>query len=215
MFSLISSCSVCLLFLPIRVDGGHIYHTSRFSAAFKKCLNFLCHRNDNDDTDSEFSHSMKMSLSRSSENLQTGIDIALGNVPSMVRNGHQQEARPHLDSPSGPHVGHGGHGQHGHKRNGTELSHLLEAQEKEELEEHHIAELRRQQLPWYQRLCDYCCECIASLLHSKKDSLDSIFWLNRPWIFFITVEFTFLVECFYISLYMTQLLPIATRTEYV
>ena len=116
-------------------------------------------------------------------------------------------------SPSGKHGAHGSK-QHKSKMSASdELSNLLEAQEKEELEEHHIAELRRQQLPWYQRLCDSICECFASLLHSKKDSLDSIFWLNRPWLFFITVEFTFLVECFYISLYMTQLLPIAKHTE--
>jgi Ca2+-binding EF-hand superfamily protein len=71
--------------------------------------------------------------------------------------------------------------------------------------------------PWYERFSNYIRETKETLFqrdkHDINPAIDKIFWLEDPRIFFKAIEFGFLLQCFYISMYLTQLLPMATDTD--
>jgi hypothetical protein len=49
---------------------------------------------------------------------------------------------------------------------------------------------------------------------NAKEDLSNVFLFNSPWLFFKMVEATLLLECFYISLTATQLIPLVITAQH-
>jgi Ca2+-binding EF-hand superfamily protein len=95
------------------------------------------------------------------------------------------------------------------------MAKLKEAREVEENKHFHNEALESSK-PMYERLCAYLNskEWLEKMFKREKNpDIDKIFWLGDPRLFFKAIEFAFLLQCFYISMYLTQLLPLATDTK--
>lgn len=49
---------------------------------------------------------------------------------------------------------------------------------------------------------------------NAREDLSNVFLFNSPWLFFKMVEATLLLECFYISLTATQLIPLVITAKH-
>lgn len=91
---------------------------------------------------------------------------------------------------------------------------MIEKQQAEEHEKAHLEELNKSK-PCTERMWIAISDFFSSFFEVEKNpEIDKIYWLAKPYIYFKGIEFAFLLQCFYIAMYLTQLLPLTGHTEY-